>query len=134
MKRTNFTMSALVVKLGMLFLPVMFFLLVGLESKAQSINIPQLKPVALAIDALRTKMHEKEQIWKSGGANDPQQKLVIDLYMQMIDALETSRSKHGHESCIVEQFEFADKQCVCSDEERQRDRYGCDNHECIGEV
>ncbi|MBK8154262.1 MAG: hypothetical protein IPK61_15365 [Saprospiraceae bacterium] len=44
MKRTNFTMSALVVKLGMLFLPVMFFLLVGLESKAQSINIPQLKP------------------------------------------------------------------------------------------
>lgn len=89
MKRTNFTMSALVVKLGMLFLPVMFFLLVGLESKAQSINIPQLKPVALAIDALRTKMHEKEQIWKSGGANDPQQKLVIDLYMQMIDALET---------------------------------------------
>ena len=89
MKRTNFTMSALVVKLGMLFLPVMFFLLVGLESKAQSINIPQLKPVALAIDALRTKMHEKEQIWKSGGANDPQQKLVIDLDLHMIDALET---------------------------------------------
>lgn len=90
MKKTNFVLPSFIAKSGTAFFCLFLFLFISVSSvSAQTINIPQLKPVALAIDALRTKMHEKEQIWKSGGANDPQQKLVIDLYMQMIDALET---------------------------------------------
>ena len=78
---------------------VMFF---ASQLQAQvSTQLPPLKPVQQAIDALYAQKNSTETLYKTGGSADVQLKKQIDLFSTVIDALNNRQDQNMNTESVV---------------------------------
>ncbi|HRI01557.1 MAG TPA: hypothetical protein PK006_10935 [Saprospiraceae bacterium] len=100
MKKTNFTLSNL--KYGLSFCLMMVVMFFASQLQAQvSTQLPPLKPVQQAIDALYAQKNSTETLYKTGGSADVQLKKQIDLFSTVIDALNNRQDQNMNTESVV---------------------------------